>query len=236
MVQTQSCSSDNNGNPQNLIATQLAAIAAKLEPFESLMTDIASLKAQRPKSDEEPTKSDEDSRSRSPKNPLAEQLAAIAARLDTLESHLREDIQFLKIHYEPPSNQVEKEASDDNHYDEEDRFKLDTQEVSDDNPGDDEDQFPYVLGGVGGQLEVCGGIKLKIEDMEKNQSHVEWLPTNLPFAGPTYMISWADKKENWAEPDGWKNSDILKIGKRGSTAFIKACIVGKLTTRRLVKG
>ncbi|KAD6119011.1 hypothetical protein E3N88_10282 [Mikania micrantha] len=120
---------------------KLAEIAAKLESFESLMADIASLKAQRTKSDEEPIKSNEDSRSRSPKIPLADQLVAIAARLDTLESHLREDIAFLKTHYEPPSNQVKREAPDDNHSDEEDRFKLDTVKVSGDNPSDDEDQF-----------------------------------------------------------------------------------------------
>ncbi|KAD7477233.1 hypothetical protein E3N88_00369 [Mikania micrantha] len=248
------------------------------------MADITSLKAQRTNYDEERTKSDEDSGSRSPKNPLAEQLTAIAASLDTLESHLREDIQFLKIRYEPPSNQVEKGASNDNHYDEEDRFELDTQEVSDDNPGDDEDQFQYVWGVVGGQLEVCGDIKLKIngqsevcdgqsevcdgnqlkiEDLEKTQSHVEWLPTSLPLVGPILMISWIDRKEKWAEPDGWKDTNTMTIGKQGyiciykvwaspladkkvplymfdsnlnSITFVKACNVRKHTTRIFVKG
>ncbi|KAD7477236.1 hypothetical protein E3N88_00372 [Mikania micrantha] len=221
-------------------------------PFESLMADITSLKAQRTNSDEERTKSDEDSGSRSPKNPLAEQLTAIAASLDTLESHLREDIQFLKIRYEPPSNQVEKGASDDNHYDEEDRFELDTQEVSDDNPGDDEDQFQYVWGVVGGQLEVCGDIKLKIngqsevcdgqsevcdgnqlkiEDLEKTQSHVEWLPTSLPLVGPILMISWIDRKEKWAEPDGWKDTNTMTIGKQG---YISGKLVaGKVQTKKV---
>ncbi|KAD6454412.1 hypothetical protein E3N88_09118 [Mikania micrantha] len=98
--------------------------------------------------DEEPTKSDEDCGSCSPKNPLAEQLVAIAVRLDSLESHLREGIAFLKTHCEPSSNQVE--APDDNHNVKEDRFKLDTEEIFGDHPSDDEDQFQNV---VGGQLE-----------------------------------------------------------------------------------
>ncbi|KAD6119133.1 hypothetical protein E3N88_10404 [Mikania micrantha] len=212
MVQTRSRSNDRDANPQNPIATQLAAIVAKLESFESLTAYIASLKAQRTKSDEEPTKSDEDYGSRSPKNPLAEQLVAIVARLDSLESHLREDIAFLKTRCEPSPNQVKKEALDNNHHDEEERLQLDKEEVSGDNPSDDEDQFQYV---VGGQLEVCDGVQLKIEDLEKTQSHVEWLPTNLPFDGPIHMISWADRKEKWAKPDGWKDSDIVTLGKRG---------------------
>ncbi|KAD7477381.1 hypothetical protein E3N88_00517 [Mikania micrantha] len=134
-----------------------------------------------------------------PKNPLTEQLVAIAVRLDSLESHFREDIAFLKTHFEPSSNQVKKEAPDDNHNDEEDRFKPDTEEISGDHPSDDEDQFQNV---VGGQLEVCDGNQLKIEDLEKTQSHVEWLPTSLPLVGPILMISWTDRKEKWAEPDG----------------------------------
>ncbi|KAD5960217.1 hypothetical protein E3N88_11689 [Mikania micrantha] len=210
--------------------------------------------------DEEPTKSDEDYGCHSPKNPLAEQLVAIAARLDSLESHLREDIAFLKTHCEPSPNQVEKEALDNNHNDEEERLKLDKEEVSGDNPSDDEDQFQYV---VGGQLEVCDGVQLEIEDLAKTQSHVEWLPTNLPFAGPIHMISWTDRKEKWAEPDGWKDSDIVTVRKKGyicshrmwaspladkkvhvywfdinlnSTTFVKACNVRKHTTQIFVKG
>ncbi|KAD5508936.1 hypothetical protein E3N88_16639 [Mikania micrantha] len=76
-------------------------------------------------------------------HPLAGQLVAIAARLDSLESHLREDIAFLKTRCEPSPNQVEKEALNNHHRDEEERFKLDTEEVSGDIPNDD-DQFQFL--------------------------------------------------------------------------------------------